>query len=211
LLTTAYHPQTDGMVEKFNGTLEKMLAINTNAEQNDWDLLIPFKLFAYRASTHSDTGYSPFQLMYGREPNSPMDIALQPSEEVKISSHTQYLKSLPETMKVAKQDALAHSSAEREKREKHYNKKRKPSNFKAGDLVYLNSERVSPGPGLSPKLAPLWKGPFTIKSVDQHNTVTLCSKDNEKFTYKTNVDRIIHCVKHLQIRFGVIKGTAERD
>jgi len=46
--TTPYHPQTDGLVERFNKTLKSMLRKFATREGKDWDKLIPFLLFAYR-------------------------------------------------------------------------------------------------------------------------------------------------------------------
>lgn len=53
--TTAYHPPTDGLVERFNRTLTAMLAKTTERGDNDWDQLLPFVLFAYRASEQQST------------------------------------------------------------------------------------------------------------------------------------------------------------
>ena len=48
LRTTPYHPQTDGLVERFNKTLKEMLRKTADEEGKDWDKLLPFVLFAYR-------------------------------------------------------------------------------------------------------------------------------------------------------------------
>ena len=48
--TTAYHPQTDGLVERFNHTMTSMLAKTVQRGGRDWDQRIPYVLFAYRAS-----------------------------------------------------------------------------------------------------------------------------------------------------------------
>jgi len=58
--TTAYHPQTDGLVERFNHTLIDMLAKRVERSGRDWDTQIPYVLFAYRASLQESTGESPF-------------------------------------------------------------------------------------------------------------------------------------------------------
>ena len=58
--TTAYHPQGNGQVERFNRTLEAMLAKLAKENQKDWDLHIPRVLFAYRTALHESTGYTPY-------------------------------------------------------------------------------------------------------------------------------------------------------
>ena len=76
--TSAYHPQTDGLVERFNRTLTDMLA-KTVERGADWDERLPYVLFAYRASEHASTGQSPFMLLYGRDPQLPSQLDLAPS------------------------------------------------------------------------------------------------------------------------------------
>ena len=68
LHTTAYHPQTDGLVERFNATLCEGLSIYVSTHQKDWDKHLPLVLFAYCVSPNATTSESPFYLLYGREP-----------------------------------------------------------------------------------------------------------------------------------------------
>lgn len=68
--TTAYHPQTDGLVERFHRTL------TVEKSGKDWDKHLPFVLFAYRSCIQQSTGESPFYLLYGRDPRLPTDEAL---------------------------------------------------------------------------------------------------------------------------------------
>ena len=58
--TTAYHPQGNGQVERFNHTLEAMLSKLVKENQKDWDQYIPKALLAYRTALHESTGYSPY-------------------------------------------------------------------------------------------------------------------------------------------------------
>ena len=71
--TTAYHPQTDGLVEHFNRTLITMLAKTAKKEGCDWDIHIPYVLYAYRSSEQQSTRESPFFLLYGRDPQLPTE------------------------------------------------------------------------------------------------------------------------------------------
>ena len=63
--TSPYHPQTDGLVERFNQTLKSMLRKCATKEGKDWDKLLPYLLFAYREVPQASTGFSPFDLLYG--------------------------------------------------------------------------------------------------------------------------------------------------
>ena len=72
--TSPYHPQTDRVVERFNKTLKSMLRKVVIQEGKDWDKMIPYVLFAYQEVPHSSTGFSPFELLYGREVRGPLDM-----------------------------------------------------------------------------------------------------------------------------------------
>ena len=76
--TTAYHPQTDGLVEQFNRTLTDTLAKTVEKEGRDWDMRLPYVLFAYRASPQESSHESPFFLLHGRDPRLPTEVALTP-------------------------------------------------------------------------------------------------------------------------------------
>ena len=63
--TAPYHPESDGMVERFNRTCLMMLSMFVNDRRDNWNELLLFVMHAYRTSVHESTGYSPFRLMMG--------------------------------------------------------------------------------------------------------------------------------------------------
>ena len=73
LLSSPYHPQTNGLCERFNGTLKQMLRTFTDACR-DWERFLPHLLFSYREVPQESTGFSPFELLYGRRVRGPLDL-----------------------------------------------------------------------------------------------------------------------------------------
>ena len=80
--TVPYHPESDGMVERFNRTCLMMLSMFVNDRRDNWHKLLPFVMHVYRTSVHESTGYSPFRLMMGEECSLPQDVT---TEELRAS------------------------------------------------------------------------------------------------------------------------------
>lgn len=72
--TTAYRPQSDGLVERFNRTLIAMLSKLCEENKHEWDIHLPYVMAAYRASEHDTTHMSPNLLFLGRETTLPIDL-----------------------------------------------------------------------------------------------------------------------------------------
>ena len=83
--TSSYHPQCDGLVERFNGTLAQSLSNYVSSDQKDWDRYLNPALFGYRVSPSEVTGESPFYMLYGRKPRLPMDVSFLPPREISAS------------------------------------------------------------------------------------------------------------------------------
>ena len=71
--TSPYHPQTNGMVERFNATLKRLLLKLTQNPKVEGDECLPYVLCAYRGTVHKTTGFSPYQMSYGRPMRMPLD------------------------------------------------------------------------------------------------------------------------------------------
>jgi transposase InsO family protein len=91
--TTPLHPQSDGMVERLNRTIEAQLAIFVMDNQTDWDLHVPFLLMAYRSAIHDTTKCTPAELMFGRNLKLPVDLLYWRPEQEHISA-TEYVAQL---------------------------------------------------------------------------------------------------------------------
>ena len=76
LRTTPYHPECDGLSERFIRTLKAMLRCHIDTNQNDWDLKLSALCFAYNTAVHKTTKYSPYEIVFGRKPIIPLDFVL---------------------------------------------------------------------------------------------------------------------------------------
>ena len=88
--TAPYHPESDGMVERFNRTCLMMLSMFVNNWRDNWSELLPFVMHAYRTSVHESIGYSPFRLMMGEECSLPQDVStdeLRTNREHDVTPH----------------------------------------------------------------------------------------------------------------------------
>ena len=92
LRTSPYHRQTDGLVERFNGSLKEMLRKCATQDGKDWDKLLPYVLIAYREAPHESTRFSPFELLYRWEVREPLDLLkeeweIKPGASENVVSH----------------------------------------------------------------------------------------------------------------------------
>lgn len=84
--TTPYHPMGNGQCERFNHTLISMLGTLNPNEKQDWKSLIKPFVQAYSCIKQDTTSFSPYYLMFGREPNLPIDIILDNNTQVDNTS-----------------------------------------------------------------------------------------------------------------------------
>jgi len=157
--TTALHPQSDGMVERFNRTLLNHLSIFVSKNQTDWDMHLPMLLLAYRSAVHEAIKLSPSEMMFGRSLRLPCDLLFgRPSDTP--SSPEQYVRDLESRLESVHQFARERINLVSDRMKARYDIRSTDRCFKEGDLVWLyNPKRRR---GLSPKLQPNWEGPYTV-------------------------------------------------
>ena len=157
--TSAYHPQGNGQTERFNRTLEAMLAKSVEEHQSDWSDYIPKLMMAYRTSVHETTKLSPFFLNFGRSPCLPIDVmeAHDGAGSRKVSDYTRQLRN---TLKVAYDTVRSNVLRSKQKQKVNYEKDGISEEFSVGDRVWLFIPAVKTG--RTKKLASLWQGPYTV-------------------------------------------------
>ena len=154
--TSPYHPQCDGLVERYNRTLLDMLATTTQNHPFDWEDQLPKVCMAYNTSVHASTGYTPFFLMFGRQARMPIDLMYGTGDEKEVPT-TQYAAATVVEAYRGVREKLAASHA---RRKNYYDQKVHGQPFAVGDLVWLHSVVVPRGK--SKKLHHPWIGPFRV-------------------------------------------------
>ena len=108
--TTPYHPESDGLVERFNRPLLMMLAMFAGENRDDWDDLLPAVMMANRSSVLESTGYSPYRLMFGEECTLPMDVGLpRPDPDLPDPITSPYAVCVHDALEVAYDQVRRHS------------------------------------------------------------------------------------------------------
>ena len=157
--TTPYHPQSDGLVERFNKTLQHMLATTVRDHPFDWEELLPMVCMAYNTSTHSTTGYTPFYLMFGREARLPVDIAYG-TREPDLATPSSYASNLQKSLREAYHRVRTSFDTGHQHRKEIYDKKVHGRQYESDELVWLHSPAIPRGQ--SKKLHHAWTGPYRV-------------------------------------------------
>ena len=137
-LSSAYHPQSQGCVERFHQTMKNTLRMYCEDEGADWDEALPLVLFALRDSIQESTGFSPFELVYGHEVNGPLRMIKErwlgredPPNVVK------YVSEFKDRLMRAKEIAQDNLRGSQTEMKNWYDKKARARTFQPGDKVLV--------------------------------------------------------------------------
>lgn len=153
--STAYHPQTNGLTERTNRTLINMLSMYVASDHKNWDEVLPFVTYAFNSAKHETTGFSPFFLLYARQPRHTLD-TIFPFVIHDDLSIAETLCRAEEARRLARLRTLAaqdHSKTRYDSQHQHVT-------YVPGDLVWLWTPIRRRG--LSQKLLADYAGPYVI-------------------------------------------------
>ncbi|XP_057195726.1 uncharacterized protein LOC130557734 [Triplophysa rosa] len=158
LRTSVYHPQTDGLVERFNQTLKRMLRRVVTEDRRDWDLLLPYVLFGIREVPQASTGFTPFELLLGRQPRGLLDIAReaweqQPAPHQTVIEHVREMRERIDRVMPLVQQHLAEAQRAQQRS---YDRPNQAREFQPGDRVLVLV------PTSTSKFLASWQGPYTV-------------------------------------------------
>ena len=163
VLTTAYHPQTNGLTERFNKTLCETLAKYVIQNDNlEWDQFIPSALFAYRTKIQKSTKFSPFFLLYGRNEETPLTRKSNPEENDFEWDLEEHIKLITERLHHVHMTAKQNINKAQTDQKDRYDKKIKLVQFKIEQVLLWESHHENVH---GDKFREKWSGPFLIHQV----------------------------------------------
>ena len=158
--TTAFHPQSNSVIERMNRTLLNMLAKSIDEDQTNWSVKLPYVLMAYRSSVHESTGFTPHYLVFRHEISLPLDLMYRPPPGRTPVDVNDWLFQKEEAFRQAYELVRRNATTQQRRRSNLYNKGVHGPTYKEGEYVLLHYPVVPVGK--SPKFSSPWRGPYKI-------------------------------------------------
>jgi hypothetical protein len=174
-LSSAYHPQTDGQTERMNRLLEEVLRHYIAPAHDNWDELLPLAEFAINRSVNASTGKSPFVVVYGYQPHTPLDrfyTALTDTSRTVTDKSGGKSAGVPAAddklrdyqTEFARISKILQQAKDRQKSQ--YDKGRRAApDYQVGDKVYVDTRILRVITVGTPKFLQRWQGPYEITKV----------------------------------------------
>jgi hypothetical protein len=164
-LSSSHHPQHDGQTENVNRQLETMLRAYVSRDRNDWADWLQLLEFAYNSNVHASIGTSPFSILYGFEPKTPLEFILPRKERTHLYGMSSESSQFLEELSMHRESARLAIAKAQESQAKFYNRGRKDvPEFGIGSKVLISPHSLEwiESKGEGAKLVQRWIGPFEV-------------------------------------------------
>lgn len=189
--TSPYHPRGNP-VERFNRTLLSMLGTLQEKEKTKWREHVKPLTHAYNCTRNDATGFSPYELMFGRQPRLPIDIAFGlPVKDSSSTSHSQYVKNLKSQLRESYQLATKNAKQVADKNKQRFDMRVRESTLEAGDRVLVRNLRLRQ----KHKLADRWESKVYIvqKRAGDLPVYVVCPEGQDGPTRTLHRDLLLPC------------------
>ena len=188
--TTAWRPQANGLVERFNGTLKTLLKEYAEETGRAWHTGIKDYVYAYNTTVHTSTGFTPFHLMHGWEARVPYDLLVEGRGASGFVEVERYRENMVNAIEECWSEARRTMSEKDRVRQWNVATAARMVNgvptFEVGDMVWLYKPFLSRGE--SKGVRQLWFGPYEVKEKVPGGMVYVIDKDGVEDT--VHVDRL---------------------
>ena len=136
--TTPYHASGIGMTERFNRALISMLGTLDTEQKKDWKQYVAPLVHAYNCIKHESTGFSPYLLLFGRDPKLPIDVSFGiDKDDSNNQAYTEYVTDLQNRIKETFEVVNRNAAKAREKQKAYYDIKARAAKLEPGDRVLV--------------------------------------------------------------------------
>lgn len=181
--TTPYHPSSNGLIERFNQTLQKMIRSYVDNNPKEWDTYIEILMAAYRSTIHPATGFSPNMMMMGREVNIPINIIYPLPKEESPQNGIEYVANLREKMEEMYKIARENLGKAANRQKIDYDSRIWENSYSIGSLVY----KLKP---YHRKFEPPWSGPYVVVAIKSPSVYKIQHKNKMEVVHH---DRLKPC------------------
>jgi hypothetical protein len=191
-MTTPYHPQANGQVESTNKVIEAILTKIVKESRKDWSYRLLEALWAYRTTWRNTTGFSPYELVYGKSVVFPVEFeikTLRTSLAVNLDltdAQTARLQQLNE-LEEKRLDAIQQTTIIQQQKLQWHDKNIKNKQFQKGNWALLYDSRFKEFQG---KLRTRWLRPYEVDIVFPNGTVRLLTIDDSRTPLLVNGHRL---------------------
>ncbi len=158
--TTPGHPEGDGQAERMMRTIRSQLVRNlTNSSVRDWDDMIPYLEFSYNTTVHTSTGFSPFYLVYGRQPRLPSEVMYGSyrAPEMGETRPQAQARQMCNRYNAAAKMVQRNTAEAKMNQKRNYDRHKRFIPYEIGSKVFITNPESARS-----KLTPRWKGPYQV-------------------------------------------------
>ncbi|XP_048511338.1 uncharacterized protein LOC125500979 [Athalia rosae] len=168
VMTSGYHPQTNGSLERSHTGLVEYLRHFTN-DQAEWDTLLPDAMRCYNAAVHEGTKFTPHEMAFGKPKRTPGSLPLAKH----LPTTVKYMEKLVTRLDELAEEGGNNLNAAKRRSKERYDRKINPVTFNVGDQVYAKREART-------KLDPYYDGPYEVVELLGLNTAIITDRNGKR-------------------------------
>ena len=193
ILTSAYRPSSNGLVESFNGVFKRKLLTLVGEHPETWPKYVDGVLYALRTTVVDSLGYSPYELIFAREPKLLLEIGPDVLKTHPSKSVRRYMADLRTQLNYVSEAARKTELKQKQRMKEEYDKRCKPYQYQEGDKVWIRSPQTTAGS--TRKFRDKYVGPYVLGKQTSENTFKVRREDSQVMSdIALHSDRFKPCI-----------------
>lgn len=181
--TTAWHPQSNGGLERSHRVLGDYLRSYANKDPTNWDSWVDYAVFCYNTTPHTATQYSPYEILFGFKPEIPSSLTKSVDP---VYNYDDYVIELKARLQTGYQVIRENLIKAKMKSKTYYDKNSKIAAYNVGDKILLESKMRK-----NKKLTPIFLGPYEVVEINSPETSTIKIGNKKKVVHNNLIKTFI--------------------